>query len=420
MIQGDKIMKINIWALLKLKEKKGVTAVLTAILIVMFLGFAALAVDIGYGMVTKNELQNIADAAALAATRQLGTIYQGMTYEQQLTYVVNSGDETLIKNAAINVASQNQAGGMNSIAIRTEDIFIGTWSPWLETNNQPNAVRVIARRDSLVNGQIATFFARIFGMAGRDVNALATAAMTGQSTADPGEVELPVGISRYFFDTNTCGDHIAFSPANSPESCAGWTSWEYNSNDANLRKILEENPQFPSPETLAYQSRFNFIGGQLSNPTFDALLSLFQRKGYDVDINGDPILDANGNPMTDAGAAGVPLCENVNYNSQTNPTCSVPCDETNTTRLYYDADNTMPRNLHEWPTSVPVYDSGSCENPNQDILIVGFARIKMDDVCNAPAKIIRAVVECSYVEPTDNRGGGGSYGVLGPIPGLVE
>jgi len=52
----------------------------------------------------------------------------------------------------------------------------------VETNNQPNAVRVIARRDSLVNGQIATFFARIFGMAGRDVNAVATAAMTGQST----------------------------------------------------------------------------------------------------------------------------------------------------------------------------------------------------------------------------------------------
>ncbi len=43
-----------------MKDKKGVTAVLTAIMIVMFLGFSALAIDIGYGMVTKNELQNIA------------------------------------------------------------------------------------------------------------------------------------------------------------------------------------------------------------------------------------------------------------------------------------------------------------------------------------------------------------------------
>jgi len=33
----------------KIEGEKSVTAVLTAILIVMFLGFAALAVDIGYG-----------------------------------------------------------------------------------------------------------------------------------------------------------------------------------------------------------------------------------------------------------------------------------------------------------------------------------------------------------------------------------
>jgi Flp pilus assembly protein TadG len=411
------IMRSNKKTRPRLKEEKGVTALLTAILIVMLLGFAALAIDIGHGMVTKNELQNIADAAALAATRQLGTIYQGMTYEEQLAYVVGSGDETQIKNAAINVASQNRAGGMNNIVIRAEDILIGTWSPWAETNSQPNAVRVTARRDSLENGQITTFFARIFGITGRDVSAMATAAMTGQSTADPGELELPVGISRYFFDTKTCGDHVAFSPSNSPESCAGWTSWNYNSNDATLRKILAENPQFPSPDTLAYQSLFNFTGGRLSQPTFDALLTLFQIKGYDININGDPILDANGNPVTNAGAAGVPLCQN---NSLTD--CSVPCDAAHTTRLYYP--NGTERNLHEWPTSVPVYENGDgtadCSNPNQEKLIVGFARLKMDDVCNAPDKIIRGIVECSYVEPTDNRGGGGNFGVLGPIPGLVE
>lgn len=418
------IMKNNRKARPIVKGNKGVTAVLTAILIVMLLGFGALAIDIGYGMVTKNELQNIADSAALAAARQLGTIYQGMTQAEQLAYVVDPSDEALIKNAAIDVASQNKAGSMNSIVIRAEDIFIGTWSPWNETNSQPNAVRVTARRDSLVNGQIATFFAKIFGMTGRDVTAMATAAMTGQSTSEPGELELPVGISRWFFDTHTCGDHIAFSPTNSPESCAGWTSWEYNSNDANLRKILNENPNFGSPGTIANDSVFNFIGGALSNPTFDALLSLFQRKGYDVDINGDPILDADGNPVADAGAAGVPLCLNVNYEIYPHQSCSAPCDATNTQRLYYDEAMTMPRNLHEWPTTVVVYEnedgSADCSNPNQSRPIVGFARITMDDVCNSPAKTIRGIVECSYVEPKDNRGGGGSYGVLGPIPGLVE
>ena len=41
----------------KLKSEKGVTLVYVAILLVVFLGIAALAVDIGYLMVRKTELQ---------------------------------------------------------------------------------------------------------------------------------------------------------------------------------------------------------------------------------------------------------------------------------------------------------------------------------------------------------------------------
>jgi len=46
------------------KSERGVTAVYVALLISVFIGFAALAIDIGYLMVTKNELQNAADSAA--------------------------------------------------------------------------------------------------------------------------------------------------------------------------------------------------------------------------------------------------------------------------------------------------------------------------------------------------------------------
>lgn len=427
--------------------EKGVTAVLAAILIVMLLGFAALAIDIGYGMVTKNELQNIADAAALAATRQLSMMYQNMSAEAQHNFIP-AADNTCssvyptcagsadcadcIMMAAINVASQNRAGGRENIVIRDEDIFIGRWNPSLtpdhfwtpDPNKQPLAVRVIARRDSLANTPIVTFFAKIFGIQNLNVTATATAAISGMSHAEPGELELPVGISRYFFDEDACGDHIAFSPSNTPESCAGWTSWTYNANDPILRDILDENLE--SPETQAYDSIFNFVGGKLSQQTFDAILSLFQRKGYDVTIDDDgvthPIVGADGKPVTNAGEAGVDLCQNVHYDQNTDPRCSVPCDETNTTRLYYP-DGT-PRNLHEWPTTVVVYENhdgtADCENPNQDRPIVGFARITMDDICDAPAKIIRAEIQCNFVEPEDNDGGGGPYGDLGPIPGLVE
>ena len=50
----------------KFKNEKGVTLVYVAILLVVFLGIAALAIDIGYHRVVRNQLQNAADAAALA------------------------------------------------------------------------------------------------------------------------------------------------------------------------------------------------------------------------------------------------------------------------------------------------------------------------------------------------------------------
>ena len=54
-------------------------------------------------------------------------------------------------------------------------------------------------------------------------------------------------------------------------------------------------------------------------------------------------------------------------------------------QLYTDG---TPRNLHRWDTTVPVYDRGDCSNPNQSILIVGFANIELKDVLDAPDKLV--------------------------------
>lgn len=47
-------------------KQRGSVAVITAVSLVSLLGFAALAIDIGNLLVARNELQNAADAAALA------------------------------------------------------------------------------------------------------------------------------------------------------------------------------------------------------------------------------------------------------------------------------------------------------------------------------------------------------------------
>ncbi len=49
-----------------LTGQRGAVAILTAVLFMVFLGFAAFAIDLGHLYLVKSELQNAADAAALA------------------------------------------------------------------------------------------------------------------------------------------------------------------------------------------------------------------------------------------------------------------------------------------------------------------------------------------------------------------
>ena len=55
-------------------NEKGATAITVAVSLVMLLSFGALTVDIGHSLVARNELQNVADAAALAGARSLGDV----------------------------------------------------------------------------------------------------------------------------------------------------------------------------------------------------------------------------------------------------------------------------------------------------------------------------------------------------------
>jgi len=382
------------------------TAVTMAVCLTMLIGFAAMAVDVGYVMLTKNELQNIADATALGGARWLGDLYSKMTYAQQQAYVCNPGE---IISIVQEVALDSYAGGMDGITINAEDVRIGTWDsngtpPLTETLNQPNAVSVTVRRDGTANGPISSVFARVLGLDTFDVSADATAALTGLGESHPGDLELPVGISAFFFEGYGCNDWIKFSPTNDPDACAGWTSWDYGANDANLRKILDGT--LDSPETLVAEDTANFIGGDLSSNTFDNLLTLFREKGYDYNPDtGEPIettvVDGEDVPVTGHNPGGVPLF-----------------GEDGITRLEYP-DGT-PRNYHRWETMVVVYDWYDCGNPNTTIRIAGYAMIDLTDVVGPPDKLLRGQIMCNLYLPGDYRGGGGNYGTMGTIPGLVE
>jgi len=451
-------MKFSFKLLEKVKNQAGVSAVIVAIVLPMLIGFGALAIDVGYMCVTKNELQNVADAAALAATRKLGTIYQGMTDVEQGEYVCGDGDGDgdgdgvddsdtnndilVIKGVANAVAQNNKAGGEHIIVydttegIEINEVEIGVWDPDnipdpFTNYNQPDAVRVTAHRGGVANGPISTFFAKIFGIDTVDVSAVATAALTSQNISAPGELVLPIGISNLAL--KDCNDPIEFNPTKS--ACAGWTSFTEGANRVNIQKII--TGEITSPE-LTFGDSVNFFGGENSTNTFEELLVLFKYMGHDINANGDPVATYvdSGAPVTghldEERLLELAADTNVNIDGEVLPLYYTD-DEGNSTQLYYTVepgppykdDLDSPRNIHLWSTAVLVYyeapiddETATCSNPNQSMIIDGFANILFTNVTGAPDHIVEGKLLCNQY--SDNRGGGGDHGIKGTIPNLVE
>src|ERR1043166_5078100 len=87
-----------------MQDTKGAVAVIVAIVLVLLLSFGALALDISNAMIARNELQNVADASALAGARQLGVIYQALpsgTPYTTYTYSSPGSVETAVNAGAL-------------------------------------------------------------------------------------------------------------------------------------------------------------------------------------------------------------------------------------------------------------------------------------------------------------------------------
>jgi Flp pilus assembly protein TadG len=122
---------------------------------VVLLGMAAFSIDIGYIALTKTELQNAADSAAMAAAS-----------------IMNS-PKSEIREMAKDFANSHRAGGQR-LNLTDSDIEFGYWN--IETQqftpdeDVGNALRITARRNAAPH-----FFGKIFGRYSFDTNATAIA-----------------------------------------------------------------------------------------------------------------------------------------------------------------------------------------------------------------------------------------------------
>ncbi len=443
-------MKIYQNLLANRSNQHGGVLVLVAILLFVFIGVAALAIDIGYISTTKNELQNVSDAAALGATGKLGQIYLANgAYD-------HSTDYAAIRDV-VTVELTNRAAGLD-ISVEETDIEVGLWdfiSHTLDTTNTtfPNAVRVTARRDTTTNGPINALFAGIFNIDTFDVRTGSVAALSGQGEFDPGEMKLPIGVSeRWFLDTDGdgepdgCREEIHLNDTGT--ACAGWHSYfDTVSSTTVLNKqvfgtILQFNEEnidfnygfFMDVDNVDYNTaqldtqwlQTNYPAG-ITNEGLAWLLVRYKNdpaainyftKGKVPPPFESPGADANIDSFEFMGGVSAGMFDDPDGSLQGLFDFFKVRDEIGDEPLLDEFGVEIDED-DIWRTTVPVYldgDSG-CDNPTQTTLITGAADIIVKGINPAPANDVDIEITCSTKRL---RGSGGNGGVIGAIPNLVE
>jgi hypothetical protein len=247
----------------RIKNNRGATIIIVALCLTLFIGFMALAIDMGYMMAARNEAQNAADAAALSGARRMGENYH-------VTLDPNDNVVTVAQDTAGN----NMVAKLN-LATGNVDVKIGTWGPpFTETSVFPNAVQVSVKREG--GDGVGTFFARVWAKDKVNIGATGCAAISGTCNADLG---LPLGIGKSWFTHTGANKGCTQIAVNkTAESCAGWTNFKSKFKQKDVQDMLKNPTTIP---TVKVGDTVDFGGGTI-DPIIDDLKALFdQKKGDD-------------------------------------------------------------------------------------------------------------------------------------------
>ena len=79
-------------------NQKGISAIIIAVCLVMLIGFIALSIDVSHLVVARNELQNAADAGALAAPLNYTLMMANLLTQTQIKQVLTLPLPILVSN----------------------------------------------------------------------------------------------------------------------------------------------------------------------------------------------------------------------------------------------------------------------------------------------------------------------------------
>jgi Flp pilus assembly protein TadG len=272
------------------RRQRGVVAITVGFSLVMLLGVGAFAIDIGRLLVVKNELQNAADAAALA----------GASYLMPTT-AAGEPNWALATQRAGQAVSMNVADGSKLVS----GTVTPAWWDFAARAFDPNTMRAagsndlpairvtIAKADGQNAGPVATTFGRVLGVDSLTSSATATAVISKPQAVSP-EGMMPIALSACLFggsswNSGTEKSVIVASGAANGNHCNGcacgqWTTFNLKKNDVNtVRKLIESDPDLiaqvgdvslqdethitPGTKTTLYKDLQDFLGKSV-NKTF--------------------------------------------------------------------------------------------------------------------------------------------------------
>jgi Flp pilus assembly protein TadG len=405
------------------RDERGSIAVIAAVTLPILLGFAALAIDLSHVYVVRNELQNAADAGALAGARVLYNDSGTSVNENanQVGYdaaVANRGQKIPVE---VNWQSGNEGDvqrGHWSFATRTftPNASLAPVELWnvsteeLDANTDfINAVRVRTRREA---NPVTLFFARIFGKDTGRLSAEAVAYRGFVGSVTPFEVDQPILICKESLkpagsDKYTCnigrminsGQNIATSET------GGWT--DFNQVDpctggTNATLVREKILLGGNPQPIKFNKDISSNGGEIAS-AFAVLTDRWEAHKL-----------ANGNipwKMT----LPVVTCPGNNIG-----TCEMVVGAVTVEVVWITGPGTDP-SYSNAPTQMGQWSSSDPDGLARWNNFASYYNLQNVDGSPAPyeKKSIYFLPSCEYHEPI-GVSGGENFGVLSKIPVLVR
>ena len=405
------------------RDQRGVVAIIVGLTLAVLVGFAGLALDGGRLYVNKTELQNAADACALAAS-----------YELTGSPAIPASNFTQAHNAAVLVATRNSVGfqgaAIDPAAVTVEFGTALSGGGWLTAASNPPADAKYVRC-TLQEAGIVPWFMQVMGFGPQTVAAAATASLANAQT----NCGIPLAMcSKGAAPTYglTKGQWFSgrFGAGGGATGSFNWIDFTPpGGGQAELAQILKGNGQCSMSTSLQVGKPGNM--GNAAAKAWNTRFGLYQagsdnvstappdRTGYaytstnwpsQTDALGDFTSQRSANANYGATVAAGNAITGLGISNAYNPTTSVA------QHTQFGADRRL--------AVAPIIDCAQWEDTNHQATVVAWACILMLHPIDGPDPLVTMEYEGLANDPTSPCatsgvvGGAGSVGPL--VPGLVQ